>query len=210
MDAGRAFREGILPVLVRNRPLFPISRRQSQGPRLVSGELVMKMKSPSFDSLSTSTTLLKDVRNPQDHEAWEKFIARYGPMIRGWCRHWFPREADAKAHEVISELVFRMMTFEYNPNEGRFRGWLKTLTHNLMARLKREEWPHVNVDGECPLDILEAGEDLEARLAREFDLEQLEMAREQVALVSSRTRGRYTWPRPKRDESQPRSLVSWA
>ncbi len=140
----------------------------------------MKMKSPSFDSLSTSTTLLKDVRNPQDHEAWEKFIARYGPMIRGWCRHWFPREADAKAHEVISELVFRMMTFEYNPNEGRFRGWLKTLTHNLMARLKREEWPHVNVDGECPLDILEAGEDLEARLAREFDLEQLEMAREQV------------------------------
>ena len=81
---------------------------------------------------------------------------------------------------MICELVFRMMTFEYDPTKGRFRGWLKTLTHNLMAKLKREQWPQVDDDDESPLDLLEAGEDLAARLAAEFDLELLEKAKDQV------------------------------
>jgi RNA polymerase sigma-70 factor (ECF subfamily) len=138
------------------------------------------MNSPNSDSSLTSPTLLKGVSDPQNHEAWERFIARYGSMIRGWCRHWFPREADDRAHDVICELVFRMMTFEYKPAEGRFRGWLKTVTHNLMAKLKREEWAQVSDDDENPLDCLEAGEDLAARLAAEFDLELLDRAKEKV------------------------------
>jgi RNA polymerase sigma-70 factor (ECF subfamily) len=138
------------------------------------------MNDLSSDSLPTSPTLLKGVSDPQNHEAWETFLARYGPMIQGWCRQWFPREADDKAHDVIYELVFRMMTFEYDPTKGKFRGWLKTLTHNLMAKLKSDEWPQVNYDGESPLDLLEAGNDLAARLAAEFDLELLEQAKDQV------------------------------
>jgi RNA polymerase sigma factor (sigma-70 family) len=144
---------------------------------LVLGEPVMK--NPSFDSFSTSTTLLKGVSNPQNHVAWEKFIARYGPMIRRWCRHWFPHEADDKAHDVIYELVFRMMTFEYDRTKGRLRGWLKTMTHNLMAEMKREQWSQVG-DDDSPLDFLEAGEDLAARLAAQYDLELLEKAKDQV------------------------------
>ncbi len=100
-------------------------------------------------------------------------------MIQGWCRHWFPHSADDKACEVFSELVFRMMHFEYDPNKGRFRGWLKTVTHNLMAKLKREGLP-VADDDQGALDSIEAGDDLAARLAAEFDLEQLEIARERV------------------------------
>ncbi|MGZ3380028.1 MAG: sigma-70 family RNA polymerase sigma factor [Isosphaeraceae bacterium] len=123
--------------------------------------------------------MLKGVSNPQNHEAWEKFIARYGPTIRRWCRHWFPREADDKAHDVIYELVFRMMTFEYDRTKGRFRGWLKTVTHNLMAEMKREQWLQAG-DGDSPLDFLEAGEDLAARLAAQYDLELLEKAKDQV------------------------------
>ena len=109
------------------------------------------MTNLSSDSMRTSTTLLRGVRDPQNHEAWEKFIARYGPMIRGWCRQWFPREADDKAYEVFSELVFRMINFEYDPGKGRFRGWLKTVTHNLMAKFKRELPPQVD-DDQNPLD----------------------------------------------------------
>lgn len=137
------------------------------------------MNIPSFDSLSTSTTLLKDVSNPQNHVAWEKFIARYGPMILRWCRRWFPREADDKAHDVIYELVFRMMTFEYDRTKGGLRGWLKTVTHNLMAKMKREQWSQVG-DDDNPLDFLEAGKDLTARLAAQYDLELLERAKDQV------------------------------
>ena len=95
------------------------------------------MSDPFTESTRTDPALLDDVRDPRNHAAWEKFIARYGPMIRGWCRHWYPREADDRAYDVFAELIFRMINFEYDPSKGRFRGWLKTVTHNMMARLKK-------------------------------------------------------------------------
>jgi RNA polymerase sigma-70 factor (ECF subfamily) len=138
------------------------------------------MNQPSPDSKRTDSGLLDDVKDPANHEAWERFIARYGPMIRGWCRHWFSQEADDKANEVLAALIFRMITFEYDRSKGRFRGWLKTVTHNLMAELKRDRWPQADDDGESPLDSLEPREDLAARLAAEFDLELLEQAKDRV------------------------------
>ncbi len=47
------------------------------------------MNNGSSDSTRTDAVLLGDVRDPRNHAAWEKFIARYGPMIRGWCCQWF-------------------------------------------------------------------------------------------------------------------------
>jgi RNA polymerase sigma-70 factor (ECF subfamily) len=134
----------------------------------------------STDSTRTDTRLLSAVRDPENHEAWERFIARYGPMIRGWCRHWFPCEADDKACDVLYELLFRMMTFEYQRSRGKFRGWLKTLTHNLMAKVKRDGWPQVNNEDDGPLNLLEAEDDLAARLSRQYDLELLEEAKDRV------------------------------
>jgi RNA polymerase sigma-70 factor (ECF subfamily) len=115
-------------------------------------------------------------------------MARYGPMIRGWCRHWFPHSADDKVCEVFSELVVRMTRFEYDPEKGRFRGWLKTVTHNLMARLKQEASPQADSDDQV-FDLVEAREDLAARLAAEFDLEQFERAKD---VVRSRVKP-HTW-----------------
>ena len=134
---------------------------------------------PLTKSTGTDPALLGDVRDPRNHEAWEKFIARYGPMIRGWCRHWYPHEADDKTYDVFAELIFRMVNFEYDPTKGRFRGWLKTVTHNMMARLKKGDMPQQGDDYD-PLALAEAGEDLAARLAAEFDLELLEIARDRV------------------------------
>jgi RNA polymerase sigma-70 factor (ECF subfamily) len=137
------------------------------------------MNNLSSDSTRTDPRLLGEVRDPRNHAAWEKFISRYRPMIRGWCYQWFPHEADNKTCEVLSELIFRMITFEYNASEGRFRGWLKTVTHNMMAGLKKDLLPQAG-DDHNQLDLAEAGEDLAARLAAEFDLELLETAKERV------------------------------
>jgi RNA polymerase sigma-70 factor (ECF subfamily) len=137
------------------------------------------MNHKNTDSTGTDPVLLNDVRDPTNHPAWGKFIALYRPMIQGWCRHWFPREADDKACEVLSVLVFRMINFEYDRSKGRFRGWLETVTHNLMAKWKAEVFPTPD-DNHDLLDLAEAGEDLASRLAREFDLEQLEKAKDIV------------------------------
>jgi RNA polymerase sigma factor (sigma-70 family) len=137
------------------------------------------MNDPFTESLRTDPALLGDVRDPRNHAAWEKFIARYGPMIRGWCRHWYPGEADDRAYDVFAELIFRMINFQYDPSRGRFRGWLKTVTHNMMAKLKKDMIPQPD-DEYTPLELAEASDDLTARLAAEFDLELLEIARERV------------------------------
>jgi RNA polymerase sigma factor (sigma-70 family) len=135
------------------------------------------MSTSNVDPAPTSRTLLNDVREPGDHQAWEEFHARYAPMIRGWCQRWFPREADDMVQEVMGELVFIMRSFTYKPEEGRFRGWLKTVTHRMMAQLKRRQPLLVDIAG---LDAAEAGTDLWVRLKSEFDLELLEKAKENV------------------------------
>jgi RNA polymerase sigma-70 factor (ECF subfamily) len=140
------------------------------------------------DGAQTDAALLDNVRNPRNHPAWETFIARYRPMIRGWCRQWFPYEADDKACDVLSDLVFIMMRFEYDPEKGRFRAWLKTVTHNMMAKLTKGLPPQFDTLND-PAEMAEAGEDMAARLAREFDLELLDVAKKRV---QQRVK-RHTW-----------------
>jgi RNA polymerase sigma-70 factor (ECF subfamily) len=135
----------------------------------------------------TRGSLLIRVRDPEDRGAWVEFEARYGPMIRGWCRRWFPREADDMAQEVFMRLVRRLKDFDYQPGVGRFRGYLKTVTHRLMAELKEKAGPVLG--GDALLEREEARRDLWERLASEFDLERLEQAR---GRVRGRVEGR-TW-----------------
>jgi RNA polymerase sigma factor (sigma-70 family) len=137
------------------------------------------MSTGSFDPARTRLSLLIDVRDPRNQQAWEEFHARYAPMIGGWCRQWFPRETDDMVQEVLLLLVRRLRTFEYEPGK-RFRGYLKTVTHRLMADLKEKEQGRPAVGADGLIEEVEATVDLEARLASEYDLELLENAKETV------------------------------
>jgi RNA polymerase sigma factor (sigma-70 family) len=145
------------------------------------------MNSSSFDAARTSQSLLIRVRDTADQQAWDQFYERYAPMIEGWCRHWFPREVDDMVQEVMRVLVRRLRTFEYDPAK-LFRGYLKTVTCQLMSDLKKraQRWPMV--DGDGLIEDVEATVDLEARLKADYDLELLEKAKEIVrARVEPRT-----------------------
>jgi len=160
------------------------------------------MNSSSFDPSRTHASLLIRLRDNADQPAWEEFHERYAPMIRGWCRHWFPRELDEMVQEVLMRLVSSLKNFEYEPGKGRFRGYLKTVTHRLMADLKaRPGQTPVSGDEEM-LNEIEADGDLEARLAAMFDLELLDQAKERVrGRVEERTWSAYVetaerWRKP--------------
>jgi RNA polymerase sigma-70 factor, ECF subfamily len=127
----------------------------------------------------TDPFLLIRVRAPGDQQAWVEFVGRYGPMIRGWCRRWFPRESDDMVQEVFARLVKCLREFDYQPEVGRFRGYLKTVTNRLMAALKERADP-TSTDGGIRLDQVEMRHDLMRRLAAEYDLELLEIAKERV------------------------------
>jgi RNA polymerase sigma factor (sigma-70 family) len=135
------------------------------------------MDSHTFD---TSRSLLFRIRDIADQEAWTEFHERYAPMIRGWCRHWFPHEVDDMVQEVFKRLMSCMKAFEYEPGKGRFRGYLKTVTNRIMADLKERPALALVLDNdEMPIEI-EARQDLVDRMAAMFDLELLEKAKETV------------------------------
>ena len=137
------------------------------------------MGTSRFDTPLTSQSLLLELQDPGNAQAWEEFHQRYAPMIRGWCRQWFPREADDMVQEVFVRLTTCLRTFEYQPGKGRFRGYLKTITHNLMAKLNRDFFARLDAD-QNEIECAEASADLAARLAAEFDLELLEIAKDRV------------------------------
>jgi RNA polymerase sigma-70 factor (ECF subfamily) len=149
------------------------------------------MSTGSVDPARTSQTLLIRLRDPGDQLAWEEFYARYTPMIRGWCRQWFPRELEDMVQEVMVLLVRRLRDFEYQPGK-RFRGYLKTVTHRLMADLKERRGGRPALDGHGLIDEVEASQDLWERLAAEYDLELLDKAKDTVrARVDPRTWAAY-------------------
>jgi len=138
------------------------------------------MGANSYDLSQTSPSLLIRVRDTADRQAWDEFYARYAPMIRGWCRHWFPRETEDMVQEVFTRLTECLKAFEYQPGTGRFRGYLKTVTHRLMQDLKERAKRRPRLDGAAAPDEVPAQDDLWDRLAAMFDLELLEMAKEHV------------------------------
>ncbi len=85
----------------------------------------------------TSRTLLMRVRETEDREAWAEFVDRYAPKIYNWCRRYHLQESDAAdvTQEVLVKLVRAMNGFEYDPQRGSFRGWLKTVTANAVRDL---------------------------------------------------------------------------
>ncbi len=95
------------------------------------------------DPVATSPSLLLRIRNASDHEAWSTFQEIYLPLIRSFCVHWGLQTADAEdvAQEVLVAVARTMPSFDYQPERGRFRAWLGTVTVN-----KIKSWyasPHV-------------------------------------------------------------------
>jgi RNA polymerase sigma factor (sigma-70 family) len=86
---------------------------------------------------STSVTLLLRVRELGDREAWDRFVTAYAPQVFAWCRRHNLQDSDAAdvTQEVLTRLVRTMKTFNYDPQRGSFRGWLKTVTQNAVRDL---------------------------------------------------------------------------
>jgi len=135
---------------------------------------------------TTSPSLLERVgQNVNDQAAWDEFVARYGPKIHAWCRHWHLQESDAQdvTQEVLLQLVQKLRCFQYDPTR-RFRAWLKTVVHhawqNFLAQRARAGLGSGDSAFWQKLNTVEAKEDLEQQLEDLFDREVLEEAMTRV------------------------------
>jgi RNA polymerase sigma-70 factor (ECF subfamily) len=137
-------------------------------------------------NLNTSPSLLERVgQGGGDRTAWDEFVARYGPKIRAWCRHWNLQESDAEdvTQEVLLQLVQKLRSFQYDPGRS-FRAWLKTLVHHawqdFLARRGRAGLGSGDSAVWQDLQTVEARDDLERQLEELFDREVLEEAMARV------------------------------
>ena len=88
---------------------------------------------------TTQSNLLLCIRDAKDHGAWERFVDLYAPVIFRYCRIQGLQEADAQdvTQEVLSQISRSIGNFEYDPEKGKFRSWLGTVTWHRICRHRR-------------------------------------------------------------------------
>src|SRR5262249_47442642 len=93
----------------------------------------------NFD-MRTSKTLLEKLRVLEDRRAWSQFVSLYQPMIQAWGRRFGLQNDDVEelTSRLLTKLVEALPRFNYDPDKGNFRGWLKTITQRELATFARE------------------------------------------------------------------------
>lgn len=117
---------------------------------------------PSADDLSTSASLLAKLVDPENREAWRRFLDRYQPFIYTHCKHHLRdhHAAEDMAATVLLKIARKMKTFRYDPNKS-FRGWLRT----VISRSVQDAWRRQQQEPQ----LVVGGSDTERRLLEAVD-----------------------------------------
>lgn len=125
----------------------------------------------------THSTLLVDIRSPENSEAWEEFVVIYRPVIYRMARRRGMQDADAQ--DVTQAVLVRIANSigRYDQSTGpRFRHWLRRVARNAIFSAITRAPQDVAAGGSVALDLLNEQVDtsLETRqeLEAEFEREQ--------------------------------------
>lgn len=93
--------------------------------------------------VSTHISLLSRLQSSGDDDAWREFHDRYYALVRGFARRrgMQPIDADDVAQEVLMAVHRGIREFQYDPDRGRFRGFLKTLALRVIWRREPLDGP---------------------------------------------------------------------
>jgi RNA polymerase sigma-70 factor (ECF subfamily) len=85
--------------------------------------------------------LLLRIRDPRDTAAWRTFVDVYGRLVYRHCRGRGLRHEDTEnvTQEVFTQVSQSIRGFDYQPELGRFRDWLGTVTRNEINRFLKKE-----------------------------------------------------------------------
>lgn len=88
----------------------------------------------------TTSTILNDLRDYENHAAWERFVNRFRRPIFGFARG--AGLADADADEVAQEALLAFaQTYRdggYDPSKGRLSAWLFGILYNHIRRHRQK------------------------------------------------------------------------
>ncbi len=122
---------------------------------------------PRLDSLLTNSSLLQRAQQSDIH-AWERLAALYTPLIYRWCRiHGLqPADAENVGQDVLLTLYRSLPAFEIRPENGSFRGWLRTIVINKVRdHARRKSQQAAAIGGSDSLVILQRVADSDAAIS---------------------------------------------
>lgn len=99
------------------------------------------MAEPPSSVDKTSTSLLRRLRDPQDHASWKEFFELYQPLLMRYVRKkgLAEHDADDVVQRIFVKLLRELPVFELDRGKGRFRTWLWQVTHNAVV-----DWARAN------------------------------------------------------------------
>ena len=88
----------------------------------------------------TSLTLLRALKESNDRSAWDRFDARYRPMLTDFATSVGLHDADTDeiAQQTIIAFSEGYRLGKYDRERGKLRNWLFGVARNLIAHLMRE------------------------------------------------------------------------
>lgn len=88
--------------------------------------------------ISTSETLLHQLRDTRNQVGWEQFARIYSPLLFKWVQQKGLQHHDANdvVQKIFQVLVLRLPEFEYDPSKS-FRNWLYTIMLNVLRDHRR-------------------------------------------------------------------------
>ena len=100
----------------------------------------MKYRKPLWTE--TRSSVLRQIRDPENHAAWEQFFDQYAHYIFILARRSGLQEADADdlVQTVLVELAQKIQALEYDRRKGKFRTWLAACARHRIADMLRAKY----------------------------------------------------------------------
>ncbi|MCM8533890.1 MAG: sigma-70 family RNA polymerase sigma factor [Lentisphaeraceae bacterium] len=101
------------------------------------------------DEYKTSITLVQKMRNQYDESSWDRFTETYTPYMRMIIFSMGLRHHDME--DLVQSIVLKawknLPDFDYKPDKGSLRSWLKTITKNtVLSFLKKKSTKEASLD----------------------------------------------------------------
>lgn len=147
------------------------------------------------DSPLTRASLLVQIRDGANHAAWREFMQLYGPVVYGFARKRGLQDADAAdlMQDVMRAVSAAMGRFDYDRQQGTFRGWLFTITRNKVFSFLSARRIRPQGSGDTTTNLLL---DAEPDQSNGTDIWEMEYQRRLASLAMERVKSEFqenTW-----------------
>ena len=142
----------------------------------------------------TRASLLLKLRDPRDQAAWGVFLEIYQPLIYRLVRRRGLQEADARevTQDVLIAVTGAIGRWVPDSTRGSFRGWIYTITRNLVVNFLIRQSRHPQATGHS--DLKRWLEELPDPASEESELFDREEERQTFLWAASQIRSEFREP----------------